>query len=39
MDDNRTMMETAYEDKLLNLGFVLSSVWRQRLGDDLLLMN
>lgn len=33
------MMETANEDKLLNLGFVFRSLWRQQLGDDLLLMN
>lgn len=28
-----SMMETAYEDKLLNVGFVFTSLWRQQLGD------
>lgn len=32
-------METAYEGKILNLGFVVRSLWRQQLGDDLLVMN
>lgn len=29
------MMETANDDKLLNLGFVVRSLWRQQLGDYL----
>lgn len=33
MDGNGTSPRDAYEDKVLNLGFVFRSLWRQQLGD------